>query len=261
MDAALPVGFSEQGFSHDTFEALLQTYVSPEGLVDYDGWHSSAGSVAQLDSYLAAVSTYSPDSAADRFPTRNDALAYWLYGYNAYVIKSVLDHWPISSVTDVRAPLEAVRGLGFFYQLRFSFGGRYLSLLAVETEQIRKQYKDARIHFVLNCASESCPIIRPELPTGDNLEQLLSQATRDFVNDSSNVSVDHDNQVVYLSKIFDWYKKDFIHDLQMDGKPVANGLVSYVAQWASGSLASDLARAGEYEIRFRDYDWALNSQH
>ena len=89
----------------------------------------------------------------------------------------------------------------------------------------------------------------------------MSQATRAFVNDSSNVSVDHDNQVVYLSKIFDWYKKDFIHDLQMDGKPVANGLVSYVAQWASGSLASDLARAGEYEIRFRDYDWALNSQH
>lgn len=261
VDAVLPADFSELGFSHDSFEALLQIYVSPDGQVDYADWQDSSESVAQLDSYLAAVSAYSPDNAADRFPTRNDALAYWLYGYNAYVIKAVLDHWPIASVTDVKAPLEAVKGLGFFYQLRFSFGGRFLSLLAVETEKIRKQYKDARIHFVLNCASESCPVIRPELPTGDDLEQLLSQATRDFVNEPANVSVDHENNVVYLSKIFDWYRSDFIHDLRMSGKPVANGLINYVAQWASDDLADDLAQAGEYKIRFRDYDWDLNSQH
>lgn len=261
VDAVLPVGFSELGFSHDSFEALLQIYVSPDGQVDYAQWQESSKSVQQLDSYLAAVSAYSPDNTADRFPTRNDELAYWLYGYNAYVIKAVLDHWPITSVTDVKAPLEVVEGLGFFYQLRFSFGGRFLSLLAVETEKIRKQYKDARIHFVLNCASESCPVIRPELPTGDDLEQLLSQATRDFVNEPSNVSVDHENNVVYLSKIFDWYKSDFIHDLRMSGKPVANGLINYVAQWASDDLADDLAQAGEYKIRFRDYDWDLNSQH
>lgn len=261
VDAVLPVGFSELGFSHDSFEALLQIYVSPDGQVDYAQWQESSKSVQQLDSYLAAVSAYSPDNTADRFPTRNDELAYWLYGYNAYVIKAVLDHWPITSVTDVKAPLEVVEGLGFFYQLRFSFGGRFLSLLAVETEKIRKQYKDARVHFVLNCASESCPAIRPELPTGDDLEQLLSQATRDFVNEPSNVSVDHENNVVYLSKIFDWYKSDFIHDLRMSGKPVANGLINYVAQWASDDLADDLAQAGEYKIRFRDYDWDLNSQH
>jgi hypothetical protein len=37
-----------------------------------------------------------------------------MYGYNAYVIKSVLDHWPLKSVTDVKAPVEAVKELGFF---------------------------------------------------------------------------------------------------------------------------------------------------
>lgn len=259
VDAPLPTDFSERGFSHDSLEQLLQTYVTADGQVDYGRWKDSPDSIAQLDSYLAAVGAYSPVTTADRFPTRSDELAYWLYGYNAYVIKSVLDHWPIASVTDVKAPLEVVSGLGFFYQLRFSFGGDYLSLLAVETDKIRKAYKDARIHFVLNCASESCPIIRPELPTGNDLEQLLSQATRDFVNEPSNVFVDHEKKVVYLSKIFNWYKSDFIHDLQKSGKPAANGLVGYVALWASGSLADDLTRASDYEIQFRDYDWSLNS--
>lgn len=149
IDTALPADFPLAGFSHKSFEGLLQTHVLSEGDVDYQRWHALAGSVAQLDSYLAAVSQFSPDNDPERFPSRNDELAYWLYGYNAYVIKSVLDHWPIKSVTDVKAPVEAVKGLGFFYQLRFSFGGEYLSLLTVENKKIRQQYKDARIHFVL----------------------------------------------------------------------------------------------------------------
>ena len=173
IDAPIAAGFPEQGFSHDAFEVLLRDYVTPAGQVDYDRWHASADSLSQLDGYLAAVSEYSPDNTPDRFPERNDALAYWLYGYNAYVIKAVLDRWPLSSVTDIKAPIEAIKGMGFFYQLRFSFGGKYLSLLVVENDRIRARYKDARIHFVLNCASESCPVARPELPTGDALEEKM----------------------------------------------------------------------------------------
>lgn len=239
----------------------MQTHVLSEGDVDYQRWHALAGSVAQLDSYLAAVSQFSPDNDPERFPSRNDELAYWLYGYNAYVIKSVLDHWPIKSVTDVKAPVEAVKGLGFFYQLRFSFGGEYLSLLTVENKKIRQQYKDARIHFVLNCASESCPIARPELPSGDDLEQLLAKATREFINDPANVTVDHANEKVYLSSIFKWYEDDFVNELRTGGKPTGNGLLTYIAQNSSHELANHLTKAGAYKIEFRDYDWGLNSSN
>ncbi len=259
IDAALPADFPVVGFSHNSFEQLLQTYVSSEGTVDYRRWHTLPGSVGQLDSYLAAISRFSPYKDPERFPSRNDELAYWLYGYNAYVIKAVLDHWPIESVTDVKAPIEAVKGLGFFYQLRFSFGGEYLSLLAVENNKIRKQYKDARIHFVLNCASASCPVARPELPGGDDLEQLLEKATREFINDPANVLVDHNRRKVRLSTIFKWYESDFLNDLRARGKPTGNGLLTYVAEYALDELADDLAMAGEYEIEFRDYDWSLNS--
>ncbi len=259
IDAALPAGFPEHRFSHARFEGLLQSYVTPEGQVDYAGWQLHSTSVAQLDSYLAAVSNYSPDSSPERFPSRNDALAYWMYGYNAYVIRSVIAHWPITSVTDIRAPIEAVKGLGFFYQLRFSFGGEYLSLLEVENRKIRAGFRDARIHFFLNCASESCPIARPDLPTGDDLENLLASATTDFINDPANVLVDHDRRKVRLSTIFKWYESDFLNDLRARGKPTGNGLLTYIAEYALDELADDLAMAGEYEIEFRDYDWSLNS--
>ena len=195
----------------------------------------------------------------ERFSKRNDELAYWMYGYNAYVIKSVLDHWPLESVTDVKAPLEAIKGLGFFYQQRFSFGGEFMSLLDVENKQIRKKYQDPRIHFFLNCASESCPVARPGLPVGDDLDQLLAQAAIDFINDSENVAVDHDNKVVQLSTIFKWYKDDFVNHVRLDGELVGNGLIAYVSRYASDELAAGLTQAGDYEVQFREYDWGLNA--
>lgn len=259
IDAALPADFPKQGFSHDSFEELLNAYVTPDGQVDYARWREHPESVAQLDSYLAAVSNFSPDTAPARFSGRNDELAYWMYGYNAYVIKAVLDHWPISSVTDVKAPLEAVRGLGFFYQLRFSFGGEFLSLLSVENDKVRKQFRDPRIHFILNCASESCPVARPGLSIGDELDRSLSLAAGEFINDPANVAVDHDNRVIYLSKIFKWYEDDFVNDVRLNGKPVGNGLLVYIAKYALATLADDLARSKDYEIQYRDYDWHINS--
>ncbi len=261
IDAPLPIGFPVESFAHDSFEQLLQTYVSADGRTDYERWHSFSASREQLDSYLAAVAQFSPHNSPERFPNRNDELAYWMYAYNAYVIKSVLDHWPIASVTDVKAPLEAVTGLGFFYRQRFAFGGKYMSLLKVETTEIRENFKDPRIHFFLNCASESCPIARPELPVGEDLETLLAEATVDFINDATNVSVDHEEETVYLSTIFKWYENDFTHALRIDGKPAEHGLLAYVSQYAASSLTADIAQAGDYEIEFRDYDWDINSSH
>ncbi len=258
VSAEVSEAFPANGFSHAGFETLLQQYVDAEGNVDYNEWHSNMAAVAQLESYLAAVSQFSPDNSPARFATSNDELAYWLYGYNAYVIKSVLDHWPIDSVTDVKAPLEVVTGMGFFYRLRYQFGGERFSLMSVENEKIRKGFNDARIHFVLNCASDSCPVMRPTLPTGEALQDLLATAATEFVGDPGNVSVDHTNEKILLSSIFKWFRKDFLNDLTRRGRPAERGIVDYVASVASDSLKAELDSAEGYEVVFTDYDWSLN---
>ena len=259
VDAPVPSGFPAGKFPHDNFESLLIQYVDAAGRIDYASWHAAQSSVGQLESYLATVSRFSPENSPGRFATRSDELAYWMYGYNAYVIKSVLDHWPIDSVTDISAPIEAVKGLGFFYRQRFQFGGDYLSLLDVETNKIRKRYQDARIHFVLSCASGSCPIVRPKLPVGDALEEFLAAAATEFVSDSRNISVDHEARQVVLSTIFKWYREDFENELRKKGLPSNGGLVAYVQTIAREPLATELDTAGSYEVVFSDYDWAINS--
>ena len=260
IDADIPENFPIDQFSHEDFEHLLQSYVDEAGDVDYERWHRNGTDRQSLDSYLAAVSRFSPEATPDRFPMQSQELAYWLYAYNAYVIKSILDRWPLDSVTNVKAPLEIVKGLGFFYQLRFSFGGKSYSLYAVENDIIRARYRDARIHFVLNCGSESCPMLRPELPVGDDLESFLQQSAVDFVCDKKNVSIDHDRNQIVLSAIFKWFRTDFINDLRRRGLPSDRGLVDYVVSVAPAPLKGELAGALGYNIVFSDYDWSVNQQ-
>ena len=258
IDAAIPENFPADRFSHDVLEQLLQTYVDGPGNVDYERWQQHTPDLRRLESYLAAVTRYSPESTPERFKTKQDELAYWLYAYNAYVIKRILDRWPLTSVTNVKAPIEIVKGLGFFYQLRFVFGGKEYSLYAVENDIIRASYRDARIHFVLNCGSESCPILRPELPSGTELEAYLQQAAVDFVSDMRNVSIDHGKKEIVLSAIFKWFRKDFINDLRQRGLSSDRGLIDYVASVAPASLRDELNQTNDYEIVFGNYDWAVN---
>ncbi|MEE8625786.1 MAG: DUF547 domain-containing protein [Acidiferrobacterales bacterium] len=260
IDAAIPENFPADRFSHDVLEQLLQTYVDGAGDVDYERWQQNTPDLQRLESYLAAVSRYSPESTPERFETKQDELAYWLYAYNAYVIKSILDRWPLASVTSVKAPIEIVKGLGFFYQLRFVFGGEEYSLYAVENDIIRASYRDARIHFVLNCGSESCPVLRPELPSGTELESYLQQAAVDFVSDRRKVSIDHDKKEILLSAIFKWFRKDFINDLRRRGLSSDRGLIDYVASVAPEPLRKQLAASADYAVVFTDYDWAVNQK-
>ena len=258
IDAPLPESFPAQGFSHAVFESLLQEYVDDQGRVGYQRWHDDAEDQARLDSYLAALARYSPVNAPERFPAESTRLAYWLNAYNASVIKGVLLNWPLASVNDVKARLQLKQGQGFFHELGFVLGQKTYSLLQIENEQIRRPFQDARIHFALNCASGSCPTLRPELPKGPELETYLAAAATRFVGDPSNVRVDPEARKVYLSAIFDWYADDFLNDLRRRGKPAPN-LIAYVRDVAPPALQAQLAGAQEYEVVFLDYDWSVNS--
>ncbi len=259
VDAEIQPDFPEDGFSHKILEQLLKAYVDDAGRIDYEAWHAASDDRHKLNQYLAAVSRYSPENAPSRFPTRNDALAYWIYSYNAYVLSEVLDRWPLESVMDVKSPVEVVKGLGFFYRLRFVFGGKAYNLLTVENDKIRSQYRDPRIHFVLNCGSESCPVFRADLIAPDELDAQLNAAAADFVVDPKNVRIDHENQRIELSRIFKWYRKDFVNDLRRQGLPAEQGVIGYIRTIAPRQLRAELQRSADYQLVFNEYDWSVNA--
>ncbi len=236
---------------HHEYEQLLAKYVGPKGDVRYPLWRDNAQDVGRLDGYLERLKSQTPD----RFAAPSDALGYWLNLYNALVIREVLRRWPLPSV-------RALPGKGedaFFRELTFSIGGKRMSLDQVENEVIRGAFKDARIHFALNCGAQSCPVLKPEAFVGRNLAQQLDQASRDYVNDPRQVSVNHLDKTLVLSRLFDWYGEDFAAFARSKGQPPT--VFAFLRLYAAPELSAALKRAeaGGYRTTYADYDWRVNA--
>lgn len=64
---------------------------------------------------------------------------------------------------------------------------------------------DYRIHFALNCGAESCPPIA--FYDSNRINDQLDMATQSFL--ESETSVDHEKKIIFISKLFQWFRGDF----------------------------------------------------
>ncbi len=257
-EALLPVA-PPATFSHNFFDKVLQRFVDENGRVDYA---ALAGDATDLERYYRLLATFSPDSHPQMFPTSADQLAYWINAYNAATIKTVLNHYPIASVADVRPPLISLilpDKSGFFLLQRQILGGRKISLYGLENGIVRKRYRDPRYHFALNCASISCPRLPAEAFVARNLEMQLERETRRFLSEKRNLAIDHPNRRIYLSAIFDWYEADFVRWTEIRHPGTKGSLLAYIRPYLSPDRQAELdAAGGRYQIHFLPYDWGLN---
>jgi hypothetical protein len=239
-------GREDPVYSDSPFLELVRKYSVDDGAkVDYETWKNSPEDLAALDRQVALIARISPVSHPQLFPTKAAQRSYWINTYNTLVLRAVLEYWPLESVRDVKISVTSrvVPGKGFFYDRKVVVGGEETNLYKLEKEVLRNQ-KDPRLHFALNCGSESCPVLRPWEWTDDQLDE----AAREFINKPENVSIE--GEELYLSSIFKWYKKDFPKDLP-----------SYLQQYAEPGLNEQLqaAKDNRYRTRYRTYDWSLNA--
>jgi hypothetical protein len=245
QEAPVTTSGSTMTYDDDKFRELVDRYAEASGEgVDYGAWQASPEDMAALDSYIDLIGRVSPENHSDLFSSRETARRFWINAYNALVIDAVLDYWPLDSVKDIKVSLTSriIPGKGLFYDREVVVAGERMNLLDLE-EKILETFSDPRLHFALNCASDSCPVIR----ASDWSEAELDQAAREFVNNPENVEVLGER--LYVSRIFKWYRDEFPDDL-----------AGYLARFANEPLKSDLtaASAADYPVRYQAYDWSLN---
>ena len=244
--ARSPLGV--EPFSHSDWDQVLQRFVDADGMVDYVGL---AEDRAALDRYLASLAAMSPESHPNRFPTRHEALAYYLNAYNAYVFEGVLEGG--GDQESVWATM--LQGYKFFIGKKIVVGGEKTHLKKLEDEAVREQFEDPRIHAALVCAAVSCPRLPQRAFFGETLEADLDRVMREWVEDPRHAYYDAESGVVYLSKIFDWYGDDFLDFERHQGRDKPE-LVDYVNRFR----ASDRALPRDAKVRFIEYDKSLNKQ-
>jgi hypothetical protein len=248
-------------FSHESFEWVLQRFVDDDGKVDYSTLQQNS---RELDQYYHLVTTYSPDSHPNLFPSENHKLAYWINAYNATVIKTVLTYYPITSVLDVKPPtffFFLTDKSGFFFFQRLTYGGKTTNLYYLENRVIRKRFKEPLIHFALNCAAQGCPRLPRIAFSGEDLDGQLYQEIRKFLAEERNFRIDHQEKAVFLSSIFKWYEKDYLSWYQERFNVRKATLLDYVGLFLSEKKANELETIrASYPVHFITYDWGLNDQ-
>ncbi|MCI0411800.1 DUF547 domain-containing protein [bacterium] len=230
---------------HLLFSSVLQKNVH-DGKVNY----RQICKDVRLEQYIAQLKSTNPD----RLKAEKDRLAFWINAYNAYTVKAICDHYPIKSINDLHSGgliLGSIFKATIWDKDFVVINNKPTTLNSIEHEIVRPIYKDPRAHFALVCASKSCPDLRPEAFEGDHLEQQLDDQARIFLSDPMKNQFDVVAQKAYISKIFDWYGKDFGRN--------DHEILAYLTKFLPSDIADAIrSKPDHWKVYHKDYDWSLN---
>ena len=189
---------------------------------------------------------------------KDEQFALYINAYNILAIKVILDHpkstsnnecpiW-VDSITDITEN----SGLKSVWKIDAgTIDGQVYSLDNVEQDTLRKYWKDARVHSSIVCASLSCPNVRNEAYIGKNINQQLNDQFSEWMNNTSKglAIIGDDNEILKLSKIFDWYSDDF----KRNGSSVKEFVLKHIDHQSLKVQVENTA-----SIDYFSYNWTLN---
>lgn len=226
---------------HLVWARFLARYVElgPDGINRVAYHKVTEADRAMLENYLAALGQTSVKAL-----NRDEQLAYWINFYNALTVKVVLDHYPVASIRDI----DISPGLfadGPWDAALVSVDGAALSLNDMEHRILRPIWKDARVHYAINCASIGCPNLQTFAFEGDKIDPMLEEVAVEYVNHPRGVAIENGKLIV--SSIYSWFEADFGGE---------EGVLKHIRATAGLALKERLA-----DVRSIDgdaYDWSLN---
>lgn len=250
-----------QGFdhSHAAWHALLAKHVKPFNNGDASAVDYTAIKVEQaaLKAYLGTLTAVGEADYGKW--SRPQRLAFLINAYNAFTVELILTKYPdLESIKDLGSVFSSPWKKKFFTLL-----GQERNLDDVEHGMIRAPgaFDDPRIHVGVVCASIGCPMLRPEAFTPEKLDAQLDDGMKRFLADGTRNRHDAASGRLLVSKIFDWYGKDFEKGQQgynAGYDSLKTTFARHAAQLAATPEAQAKVRAGDYKLEFLDYDWKLN---
>ncbi len=240
---------------HTEWDKLLKQHVVPiqNGNATEVKYESFKRERAALKSYLASLSAVSQEEFNGW--GKPEQLAFLINAYNAFTVELILTRYPdIESIQDFGKLINNPWKKKFFSLL-----GKQRSLDEIEHGIIRAEgvYDDPRIHMAVNCASIGCPALRNEAYAATRLDEQMEDSLKRFLSDHSRNRFSRGT--LEVSKIFDWYGKDFAKGFR-GAKSVTAFLGAYANVLSDKPEDQQRIRDGKAPIRFLDYDWALNDR-
>ena len=241
--------------AHAAWDALLRKHVRliNDGRASQVNYRDFAQERAALEAYLQSLSIVTPAQYASW--SKPQQYAFLANAYNAFTVEKILARYPnLKSIRDFGTVIGNPWKDRFFTLL-----GKPQHLDGIEHETMRAPgvFDDPRVHVAVNCASIGCPMLGNRAFTPEKIDAQLDELFMRFMSDRSRNRYNAQTKTVELSRIFDWYGKDF--EKGHKGLSSVNDVVvKYADQLADAPADRAQLRGGPTPIKFLEYDWSLN---
>jgi Protein of unknown function, DUF547 len=242
---------------HRPFDELLDVYVR-DGLVYYQALRADRG---KLDRYTASLDTPNVVAAYMRW-SQDQRAAFWLNAYNALVLRTVIDHYPIRGRAS-QYPAVSIRQIpGAFERLPYRAAGRSVTLDAIE-KTILPEFRDPRLYLALGRGAIGSPRLRSEAFSGDRLETQLKNIVKECPTRSECILLDPTTNVLSVTSVVGWHEAEFVaaYATSTDAFPLRSPVERAVLAFIQPNLLAterEFLTKDMFQVAYSEFDWQLN---
>ena len=234
---------SQDVISHHEWQDFLTRRVitNDEGinLIDYP--HLTEADLDSLKHYITRLSQINIGSY-----NRNEQLAFWINLYNALIVQTVADYYPINTIQEINIS-PGLFNVGPWGANLVTISNTQLSLDDIQNRIIRAIWNDPRTHYAINDGAIGEANLSKEAYQGASIDAQLNQAASGYINSLRGMQIIEGKLIV--SKIYDWYIDDFGGgELQ---------LIKHLSCYAKEPVRHQLQTLSA--INSYIYNWHLNS--
>lgn len=237
-----------------TFDLILDTYVR-DGFVYYRALKAERST---LDGFITLLER----AQVDMLP-RDERLAFWLNAYNALVLRTVINQYPIQGVSK-SYPAKSIRQIpGAFERLRHRVAGRTLTLDQIE-QAVLPEFHDPRVYLALGRGAVGSGRLRSEAFAPHTIEAQLADTAAECVSHLQCLHLDRDNNTLVASSIFSWRDQEFADAYAVAAppafasrSPIERAIIAFVEPKLLKAERDMLAK-NTFRVRYQPFDWSLN---
>jgi hypothetical protein len=251
-----PAPSSDVETLHAPFDRLLDLYVR-DGLVYYRALQSER---ARFDRYVSSLDV--PAATYEKWP-RARQLAFWINAYNAFVIDTILDRYPIRGRAS-EYPANSVRQIGgAFDKLQHRAAGKTLTLDEIE-RTILPAFDDPRAFLALGRGSVGGGRLLSAAFTSAQLDRQLQELAAECVTRQECARVDLAAGTLAVSPVFSWRQAEFVKAYGQNElpaypnrSPIERAILFLLSPHLLPREKIGLAK-NDFAVTFQPYDWRLN---
>ena len=242
---------------HVPFDALLDPHVR-DGLVYYRALQEDR---SRLNRYIASLNAPAIASGYANWPA-DQKKAFWLNAYNALVLQTVVNNYPIRGRASAY-PANSIRQIpGAFEKTPHMMAGKSVTLDQIESN-VLPEFNDPRVYIALGRGAVGSGRLRSEAFSAKAVNRQLDEAWKQFVTTPRWTKVDALNGKVSINPILSWRSAEFIKEYADDAfdlpkrEPIELAVIGFLRPHLL-SAEEEFIRKNTFQLTYEPFDWRLN---